>query len=309
MKFALIGCGAQGLAYASAAAELGFDMAVCADPRAASAKKAAARCRARATTVCASTIEHTDIDGVVLCAPSGAIPGHLRLAAKCRKHVLISSPLAAAARKAFEAARAAGIHVYVAHDTRVAPELAAIAAQLDQGAIGRPGFIRIFRAGASPDAPSGAGALVSLMSGDLDWLAGRFGAGPRLFAQRARAPGLEHVSLTLTFTNGPIVQWTGTCRARGESPRASIEVCGDAGMIQFSTDDLVLESSPNSGNSTQFRRRESPVAASFAARHLERFAALIGSQAAGETYDHELDVLRLFEAVSQSARTGREVRL
>ena len=262
MKFALIGCGVQGLAYASAAAELGLKVAVCADPRAAAAKKAAARCRARATTTCNRILELSDIPAVLLCAPPRAILGYLRLAAKSRKHVLIAPPLAAVrARKALEAARAAGIHVYVAHDTRVAPESVALAAHLDQGAIGRPGFIRIVRVGASPHAKSGAGVLASFLPADLDWLAKRFGAAPRLFAQAAHAPRIDHASVTLTFPGGPIVQWVGTCRARGESPRASIEICGNAGMLQFTSDDLVLDRKSTRLNSSHIQKSRMPSSA------------------------------------------------
>lgn len=312
MKFALIGCGARGHAYAAAAAGLGLDIALCADPSAAAAKKAAALCRARGTTNCDRCLVHKDIHAVLVCVPPRSLPGHLRRAAKSRKPVLIAPPLdpkTEATRKAIEAARAAGIHVYIAHDTRVAPEYAAIAAQLDPGAIGRPGFIRIVRAGAAPGAKSGASALMFLLAPDLDWLAGRFGAGPRLFAQTAHGPGVDHASVTLTFPEGPIVQWVGTCCARGESPRTSIEICGDAGLIQFTTGDLVIESSSGAGKRPQSALRSSPISPSIAARHLSRFAALMGSDPAQEAYDRELTVLRMLDAVTQSDRTGREIRL
>jgi len=309
MKFALIGSGAQGLAYAAAAAELGLDLVLCADPRAAAAKKAAAFCRGRATTSCNSALAHKDIHALLLCAPPRAIPGYLRLAAKAGKHALVASTLthdSDAMCKALDAARAAGIHAHLAHDSRVAPHFAALFAQLDQRAIGRPGFIRVVRVGASPGAKSGPGALASLLPGDLDWLVMRFGARPRVFAQSAHAPAIDHAATTLTFADGPIVQWVGTCRAREVSPRASIEICGDAGMIQFTTDDLILESTAAAGKSPQ---HSSPLAQSLVSRHLGQFAALLSSAPLAETCDHDTNVLRVLGAVVQSAESGKEIRL
>ncbi len=310
MKLVLIGCGVQGRAYAIAAADLAIDLSLCADPVSAAAKKAAALCRARAMTDCNSALAYKEIGGVLLCAPPHAIPGYLQRAAKLRKHVLIASPFASGvdARKALDATRATGVHAYIAHDTRVAPELGAIASQLDQAAIGKPGFIRIVRVGAAPHVKSAAGAVTSLLPADIDWLAARFGSKPRLFAQSAHAPGVDHVSVTMTFADGPIVQWVGTCRAQGETPRASIEICGTAGMIQFTTDDLVFESAMVQGKRTESSRRSSPIAPSLAARHLARFAALVETTPEPEAYDHELTALRLLDAVAQSAATGREIR-
>jgi len=310
MKLGLIGCGARGRALAAGAADLGLEVALCADPKPSAARQAAAACGARTIRNSNAILENKSIGAILICAPPrDAAPLCLR-AAKARKHVFLAPPLAAdagSARKAFDAARAAGTHVYIAHDSRIAPEYAAIAAQLDARAIGKPGFIRIVRVGATHAPGAVSGALDWLLPSDLDWLVARFGRRPRIFAQTARAPGVDHAALTLTFPRGPIVQWAGTCRARGETSRSSVEICGDNGMIQFTTDDLVVEYTPIRGKSALVPDRVNPTAPSLAVRHLERFAALIGTAPQAETYAHDLAVLRLAAAAAESARGGREL--
>ncbi len=306
MRIALVGCGAQGLAYAAAASELGLDVALCADPRAVAAKQAAALCRAKPSTNCDKTLVCDDIDAVLLCAPAVSRLAQLRRAASHGKHVLCAAPLGhslAPARKALEAVRTASVSLYVAHDGRAAPEEFTLLCQLDQGSIGGAGFVRIHRSG---PAAKGAHAIECLLPRDLDGLFRRFGASPRIYAQTLHRPGLSHASLTLAFPAGPIVQWIATL---GAPARTLLEMCGTAGMIQFSTDDTVLQVTPAPGTRAAPPDRSSPIAHGLPARHLAHFLATIEKPTAEATCDHELAIVRGVEAALRSARTGAEVRL
>jgi predicted dehydrogenase len=303
MKFALIGCGAQGLDYARAAKDSGLDLAVCADTRLAAAKKAAAITRARAATDCTRIIDLKEIAAVILAVPPDQAEPYITRAAKARKPILVASPLLPAAQKAVAAARSAKSLLYLAHASRVAPEMNAVAAQLAQRAIGQPGFARIVRVGLAPDAKHVAGALEVLFASDAAWLVAQFGAKARVFAQKTAAPKLDSAAVTLTFADGPIVQWVGTCSALASAPRASIEVCGSAGLVQYSSDDPILET--DDGRAV---RRASPLAQSAAARHLAQFLRALKDPSAAPAPDHDIAALRLLDAALQSAASGREVR-
>jgi predicted dehydrogenase len=221
------------------------------------------------------------------------------------KHVLCAGPLAhtaAPAGKALEAVRAARVALYVAHDGRAAPEEAALARQIDQGAVGSAGFVRIHRSG---PARRGAGAIEAILPRDLDWLVRRFGPPARLFAHSVHRPGLSHASLTLTFASGPLVQWIATC---GAPDRTLIEICGTAGMVQFTSDEAVLEVTPGGKGATP-AYRVSPIAHGVQARHLVHFLASAERAGSEATCDHEFAIVRMVEAALRSARTGNEMRL
>jgi hypothetical protein len=140
-------------------------------------------------------------------------------------------------------------------------------------------------------------------------LVGRFGPALRLFAHTTRALNLDHASVTLTFAKGPIVQWVGTCRGGAAHPRTSIELCGTGGMIQCTTDDVVLEVSRIVGKSSQSVQRSNPLSPSFAVRHLSRFMRVLESKPELASYKHDAAVLAVLDAAFVSARTGREIRL
>lgn len=316
MKLALVGCGPEGLAFAAAARSAGVDLAVCADTSLAAARKAAVLAGASAKKDIASVLKQKTIEAVLLGGSPAVRGAHLRQALAQGKHVLCPGPLAqdvTTAKTLLAAARDAGLHVYVAYESRVAPEDLALAQQLQAHAAGHPGFVRVHRAVRVPQsnaprkgkrARPGAGIIAGLLARDFDWLVRQFGLAGTVFAQAAAQPGLDHAALTLTFPRGPIAQLIGTRAANGLPDRISIEVCGTGGMIQYTSDDPVFESTARAGRTD----RGSPIAPDLAARHLTLFLQRLQKPSAKVQYEHDLNVVRLIDAALRSARAGREQR-
>jgi len=316
MKLALIGCGPEGLALAAAARPLALEIAACADSSLAAARKAAALAGSVAKKDITSILKRKDVGAVLLGGAPAARAAHLRLALAHGKAVFCPPPFTAdapTAKTLLAAARDAGTQVYVAYDGRVAPEDAALAQQLDAEAAGRPGFIRVHRAVRVPrpagsragkTAAPGAAIISGLLARDLDWLVRRFGQAGTVFAQAAAQPGLDHAALTLTFPRGPIAQLIGTRAANGLPDRAAVEVCGTGGMLQYSSDDPILESTARTG----LPERTSPLANDLRARHLQRFLDRLKKPASRQDCEHDLSVQRLIDAALRSARSGREQR-
>lgn len=313
MKLAIIGCGSEGLALAAAARAMNLDIAACADSSLAAARKAATLAHASAKKDITSVLKHNDIEAVLLGGPPGTRAAHLRMAVAHGKHVFCPPPLAsdaAAAKVLLAAARDARLHLYVAYDSRVAPEDLALTRQLEARAAGRPGFVRVHRAVHMPIVRSGKrpapgeAVIGGLLARDLDWLVRQFGPAGTVFAQVAAQPGLDHAALTLTFPKGPITQLIGTRAAHGLPDRTAVEVCGTGGMIQFSSDDLVFESIARAGH----LERISPIASDLTARHVQSFLDRLAKSPAKAHYVHEWNVVRVIDAALRSARSGREQR-
>lgn len=314
MKLALVGCGPEGLAFAAAIQSQGVDLAACADTSLAAARKAAALAGAPAKKDIASVLKHKEVEAVVLGGSPAARPAHLRQAIAQGLHVLCPAPLAqnaAMAKTLLAAAHDAGVHLYVAYNSRVAPEDLTLLQQLEARVVERPGFIRIHRAlhtakgarGRKRTRP-GAEIIAELLARDFDWLVRQFGLAGTVFAQAASQSGLDHAALTLTFPRGPIAQLIGTYAVHGLPDRASVEVCGTGGMIQYSTDDPVFESTARAGRLD----RTSPVRPNLPTRHLSLFLQRLEKKPVKTQYEHDLNVIRLIEAALQSAHTGREQR-
>lgn len=312
MKLALIGCGPDGLALAAAARALGLDMVACVDTSLAAARKAATLARTVAKKDIASVLKHKDIEAVLLGGSPAPRNAHLRAALAQAKHVFCPAPFApdaTAAKALLATARDAGAHLYVAYDSRVAPEDLALGRQLDEHAAGAPGFIRIHRAVRMPAESARSGKrsasnesiITGLLARDFDWLVRRFGVAGTVFAQATSQSGTDHAGLTLTFPRGPIVQLIGTRTTHGLPDRASIEVCGTGGMLHYSSDDPVFESTADGG-------RTSPIAPNVWTRHLRLFIDSIQKAPAKQQYEHELNVVRVIDAALRSADSGREQR-
>lgn len=314
MKLALVGCGPEGLAFAAAAQSLGVALAACADGSLAASRKAAALSGAPAKKDVAGVFKQQDLEAVVLGGSPAIRQTHLRQAIARGLHVLCPAPLArdaAAAKTMLTAARDAGVHLYVAHDSRVAPADIVLAQQLEARAAGRPGFVRIHRAErvatsarGGKRAQPGAGVIGELLARDFDWLTRQFGLAGTVFAQAATQSGLDHAALTITFPRGPIAQLIGTRAAHGLPDRASVEICGTGGMIQYSTDDPVFESTARAGRLD----RASPIAPDLPARHLRLFLQRLEKSPTKAQFEHDLKVVQLTDAALRSARSGREQR-
>lgn len=319
MKLAIVGCGAQGTALAEAAANLGHEVILCADPIEARARRLARAHGARFSARVRDAFKTRQAEAVVIGSPTDEHASQIAQAAKAGLHVYCAAPLALEvkrARAALEAVRESGTTCYVAHDSRVDPALGNARQQVAGGAIGEVGFVRVRRACPLPDGSRkwyrdyarSQGALGHVVVQDIAWVIEQFGPAEKVFAQALMKPRVDYAMTTLTLKDGPIVQLIGSWANPPEtSASVDIEFCGSEGMVMCQTPGAPLEILQRSGE--QAPKAESPLAESIEARHLSAFSEAVENRAAKVLRsDLELRIVRIVEAGATSARTGKPVR-
>ena len=315
MNIAIIGCGAMGTHHAHIAAAAGLRIAACADIVDARAKALARQFDARATTRCDATIRRTEIDAVVVATPTPTHGRYIIRAVRAGKNIFCETPLARIVdecRLVTDAAKRARVKLFAPHPTRYAPPFVALHDQVESGKIGRTGFIRIHRGRPCPkgarnwyrDADQSGGVVFNDLIHDFDWLRSNFGPIKRVFCQTlpgGRRTHLDCALATLTLASGAIAQVIGSW-AHNETDRVSVEICGDAGIAQYNSEDTVLraegQSDPVDLVTTTILRNQWDEFIAWTKGKKPRISATDATAA-----------VRIAAAASESARTGKSVRL
>ncbi|MCH7959441.1 MAG: Gfo/Idh/MocA family oxidoreductase [Candidatus Hydrogenedentes bacterium] len=206
MKIAIIGCGEPGAFHARIAAQSGHDI-------------------------------------VAIASPVSSRTEHVLSAINAGKHVFCEAPLArsvAEATRILDAAQSANTKVFVGHTTRYSRPYRTLAAQIESGAIGTPGFVKTYRGDVF--AP-GKDIIFDLLIHDFDWLASMLGPPTSIFChclgpQEGRS--IDYAAATLTFASGVIAQTIGT-RARTSGSRYAVEIVGDAGLARYDSDETPVQ--------------------------------------------------------------------
>jgi predicted dehydrogenase len=311
MDLALIGCGSRGNSLAAAAQVLGHRIAVCCDSSSAAARRAAKRFGGISATGASDALLH--VDAIVISDPDPADYAIASRALNKGTHVYWAGPLAPHgkhARRMLDAAKDSGAALLPAYPNRACPQFAAAAAQVSARAIGRVGFVRVHRCSARTTGVgrSGPSALSSL-AGDIDWIASTFGHVRTVFAQVVHEHPVDAAMLTLTLGDGPIVQCVASA-ATNRPDRASVELCGKSGMIQFNTHEPILTVAKHSGGTGRAASQTSPLSPPVTWRALRLFFTAVDS---GRTHSaqlaHERHVVGVFDSALDSARAGRTLRV
>lgn len=265
-----------------------------------------------------------DIDVLDLCLPT---PEHVPVAIaalRAGKHVLIEKPFARTAREALRAVRAAEKAqrvLMVAHCLRFWPEYLYAERLIRSGKYGRVLSASFWRLGILPQWSSrgwmiredeGGGVPLDLQIHDLDVAQWFFGPPKAITSQGVvrEGPGVVHASTRLEYAEGPVV----TCEASWLMPasygfRSGFTlVFENASVVVDSSRRPVLELFPKSGKKPLVPRLPAEDAYLGELRYFincVRRSASADRVPAGDM----VNAVRMAEAVIQSARTGRKIRL
>lgn len=311
--------GAGGISHPHLAAwrHLGVDVAVYSDEGAA---EAAAQYGARQAADLAELLATCDV--VDVCTPSYTHHAIVLAAAAAGRHVICEKPLShlrVEAVEMIEACKAAGVQLHPGQVVRYFPEYAAAKAAVDAGRIGQPAVMRFNRRGARPqrawfaDTTRSGGIVVDQMIHDIDfarWVAGEV---VQVFATVVgSAPGPTIGIVVLTHADGALSHLTGGWGHEDEQFGTSFSIAGAHGLLRHSS--AATRSLTFAGPGTGTRGGElvpdGPLGDSPFVTELSEFlTACAGGPAPRVTAADSLAALDIAVAATESATTGRSVRL
>jgi UDP-N-acetylglucosamine 3-dehydrogenase len=325
MNVAIIGCNSMGRLHARMASNCGLRIVACGDARLSTAAALADEHVADASDDCMAVIARPDVDIVGIMTPTPTHAQYVIAAAAAGKHIFCEKPFGRTVqecRQAVAAAKKAKVKLFVAHVVRYFQEYEAIRAQIAAGKIGKPGFVKMYRGGICPAGADGwfrdfarsGGVTLDSMIHDFDWLRYTFGEPERIFCQGVRHTTPEFVDYsmaTVRMKSGIIAKVIGTW-AHPSGFRVEVEVCGDGGMLQYSSTDPVLSMTKrvSAGGMPGMIVPESPVPISPYQLEWQDFLTWIeGRSGARVTPNDALEAVRMATAALESSETGKPVNL
>ena len=269
-----------------------------------------------------------EVDVVDICTPTHLHYEMVLQAAAVHKAIVCEKPLARTVAQAQEMVAAccqAGVPLLVAHVVRYFPEYALAKAAVSEGRIGRLGVIRLQRGSYRPKKPVGnwflddaksGGLMLDLMIHDFDyarWIAGEVSS---VFAKKVttghpEAP-IDYGLAILRHTSGALSHIAGAWAYPPPTFRTSLEIFGDAGLIQFDSAETapILNLIRAQGDAPDVALPSSPVSESpYTTQIKEFYAALRGERPARIKAGDGLAAVQIAEAAIQSAHTGQPVTL
>ncbi|MEK3890055.1 Gfo/Idh/MocA family protein [Bacillus sp. FSL K6-3431] len=269
-------------------------------------------------------LAETDVDVVDICTPTDTHIEFVKLAAEANKHIICEKPLALTSVEAEEMihiCKLNNVQLLVGHTLRFFPEYENAKEQIEKGAIGRPGVIRMSRGVPYPtkerswytDENRSGGLFLDLGIHEFEWIQATFGDVQRVMAKHVKhteptGKSIEYGLVTLRIADGTIVQvelsWAET------KFRSSFEITGNKGMITYNHDDsnpVILDTRDEDSAETlpkSMLRRDPYV------RQLEHFLQCLAGKAEPiVTATDALKAIRIAEAARNSAAEGQPVTL
>ena len=270
-----------------------------------------------------------DVDVVDICTPTHLHYEMVMQAAQAGKDIICEKPLALTVETAqamVAACRRAGVRLLVGHVVRFFPEYALAKSAVEAGQIGRPAVIHLHRGSYRPKRPAGnwfldetksGGILMDLMVHDFDyarWIAGEVSS---VFARKITidhpGAGVDYGLAILKHANGTLSHIGGAWAYPPPTFRTHLEIAGDAGLIEFDSDDtapirnLIMKPLTNAPDVAipSSPLNESP----YVTQIKEFYAALLHDQLPRVTAEDGLAAVQIACAAIQSAQTGSAVNL
>jgi len=271
-----------------------------------------------------------DVDIVDICTPTNLHCEMTLKAAEAGKHVICEKPIALTledGRRMIHACDKAGVRLFIGLVVRFIAHYAAAQQAVAAGQIGKPGVIRLTRAGYQPrksldnwftDESRSGGMILDLMIHDYDyarWLAGNV---RRVFAKSVRAvqrdaPG-DYALVTLRFDSGAIAHIEGGWAYPPPFFRTSFDIAGTEGLIAWSSDgsepvNMHLMNPPQQSAAEVAVPVAMDETGPFALEIRHFYQSLTSSQPFSVTAEDALAALQIALAVRESLRTGRSVTI
>jgi len=275
----------------------------------------------------AEAIAKTDVDIFDICTPTNTHVSLIKEAAKAKKHIICEKPLSLNVETAKEAATVCAqnnVQLLIGHTLRFFPEYMKARKQILEGAIGKPGVIRMKRGVPHPsfnsswyaDEKKSGGLFVDLGIHDFDWLLWTFGEVQRVMARHVKyakdnGNHLEYGLVTLRMSDGTIayveLSWA------EHAFHSSIELAGSKGMITYDHDQSKsLELHIRSQDASKSGRKppkhilkKSPYY-----RQLKHFLnCILGKEEPVITVDEAIQAVKVTEAIVKSVRNCQPVSL
>ena len=331
MKIGLVGAGSMGHAHAPAWNLLrdgGADLVGVVADRPGSAAAFAQQYGLSEFESLDALIDAVDI--LDICTPTGFHRDMTLKAAARGKHVICEKPIALNpedARIMIKACDDAGVRLFIAHVVRFHKHYRAAKDAIDAGQIGKPGVIRLTRAGYQPrkstdnwfvDESRSGGMMLDLMIHDFDYARWIGGEVERVYARSVRgarpdAPG-DYALVTLRFVDGAIAHIEGGWAYPPGNFRTSFDIAGTGGLIEWNGDNADTTSvflanppdvAPDEVAVPGMDAADSPFAA-----ELRNFYEAIAHGAEPIVTAHDgLAALNIGLAARQSAKTGKPVTI
>lgn len=246
-RVGLVGLGFIGKVHAAGLHRLGVDLHVH-DDRTELQREAVDTHGATAHDDYASLLDAVDV--VDICTPTDTHAALAIAAAAAGKPVISEKPLARTVDEVaqlLDVFRSAGLPLHVAQVVRFFPEYAAAHDAVAAGRIGRPAVLRLTREGGLPgwgrwlhDPVRSGGLILDVMIHDIDFARYIAGDVVRVYATQTRPVGetgvKTHAYAILTHESGAVSHVTASW-ARKDGFRTSFEFAGDAGILEYATDE------------------------------------------------------------------------
>jgi myo-inositol 2-dehydrogenase / D-chiro-inositol 1-dehydrogenase len=328
MRVGIVGVGFMGSTHAAGWAETGAELVGCVAETVDEARPLAEQCGLKIYQDVAALLD--DVDVIDICTPTHLHAQMILQAAAARKHIICEKPLTRSfveGQQAIHACQKARVRLLVAHVVRYFPEYALAQQAVAQGQIGKPGIVRLSRGSFRPKKPVGnwfldetksGGILMDLMIHDYDyarWIAGEV---ETVFAKKVSIgrpdASVDYGMAILKHFDGALSHIAGAWAYPPPTFRTHIEIAGDAGLIEFDSDDtspirnLIMRTSQ--GDAPDVGLPSSPTSESpYTTQIKEFYHALVDDAPLRVTAVDGLAAVQIAEAALESARTGRAIRL
>jgi predicted dehydrogenase len=305
------------------AVKAGFNLAACVDAVPEAMNAVAREHGAEAIGDVDVLLERADIDVVAITTPTTTHKDLVIAAAQAGKHVFCEKPFCRTTKEckeALAAAKKAKVKLFVGHVVRYFQEFEAMRAQIAEGKIGTPGYVRMFRGGLFPgaegswfhDYAKSGGATFDMLIHDFDWLRYTFGEPEHVFCQalmRTTPTRIDYSMSTFKMKSGLIANVIGSW-AHPSGFRVSVDICGSSGQIQFDSAEtpLLVQKRQRAGAGPDMIVPASPVDVSPYQLEWMDFAGWLAGGEARVTAEDATVAVRMAEAAVESAQSGQVVR-
>ncbi len=277
----------------------------------------------------AELLEYDQVDAILVCTPNHLHESHIQAAVSAGLHVFVERPLAltsVAAAKLLKLTQKKDRVVMVGANHRYRPDVQQIRSFMQSGELGDLESIRAWwflaRAGRASlgwrqkKELAGGGAMLDLGMGLLDmslWLAG-YPAVSRvsaLFPDRSREKGVEQSGIALVaLEGGSAIHLDTSWRFVGPGERFGVAVRASRGSARINPLAIWKDFHGVSRDvaSSGAHSRETPFVLGVRAQWAHFAAAVRGDAKAPSLAEHVV-LLKVIEAIYQSAESGRDVTL